>query len=200
MRKSASSGGVIALKRQNEEDSSEEEESPLVVEERTWLSSRLDGVLTKVRNVLAVFGNDALANDDVFEEALQAQSLNGVLDVLRDVVKAKTVVDVFISFFTDDEWSEMEASDRAIDDGNEAQIRLLRLKRQHALLFETRDMAIDLTAIQNEGEEQGGAGARDERRIVMSLLKGLLFCGIVGVEGAAPYLAVAVENACEGVC
>ena len=169
MRKSASSGGVIALKRQNEEDSSEEEESPLVVEERTWLSSRLDGVLTKVRNVLAVFGNDALANDDVFEEALQAQSLNGVLDVLRDQAKA---VEVFKSFFTEDEWSEMEASDRAIDDGNEAQIRLLRLKRQHALLFETRDMAIDLTAIQNEGEEQGGAGARDERRIVMSLLKG----------------------------
>jgi len=75
--------------------------------------------------------------------------------VLREVVEAEAVVQVFRSFFTDDEWSEMEASDRAIDDGNEAQIRLLRLKRQHALLFETRDMAIDLTAIQNEGEEQG---------------------------------------------
>lgn len=155
MRKSApSSGGDIVRKRQNEEDSSEEEESPLVVEERAWLSSRLDGVLSKVRNVLAVFRNDALADDDVFEEILQTQSLNGVLDVLRDVVEAKTVVDVFRSFFTDDEWSEMEASDRAIGDVDEAQIRLLRLKRQHALLFETRDMAIDLTAIQNEGEEQ----------------------------------------------
>jgi hypothetical protein len=55
------------------------DESTLVREERVWLEERLAVGLEKTRNVLKVFDNDSLADDDDFDQLLAMQSLGEVL-------------------------------------------------------------------------------------------------------------------------
>jgi hypothetical protein len=127
-----------------------EEESTLMREEKVWLHGRLVVGLEKTRSVLAVIKDDSLADDKVFEESSDKQSLGEVLAALNGNNRKKnhgeeSIAQMFRSLFNDEEWTELEASNQAISAGDEGKLRMLRLQRQRKLLWETRNVAIDLT-------------------------------------------------------
>ena len=129
------------------------DESTLVREERVWLEERLAVGLEKTRNVLKVINNDSLAGDDEFDQLLEMQSLGEVLTALngKDEKKRQKVEEesiparVFRSVFGEEEWSELEKSDQAITAADDAELRLLRLQRQRKMLWDAKNMAIELT-------------------------------------------------------
>jgi len=139
-------------------------ESTLAEVERTWLKGRLVVGLEKTRAVLEVINTDFLADDAEFDAISNMQSLAEVLAALSDngveqedsnrkrrkkAVEEKeeesVAVRIFRSVFSDEEWAELEASDQAIISADEGRLRMLRFERQRKLLWETRNMAIELT-------------------------------------------------------
>ena len=100
--------------------------------------------------MLEAVGDSSLASDATLDAIARLGSTASILEQLRGVA-AK----VFRSLFTDGEWNELEASERATadDNGTEAQVRALRLKRQHFHLMKTRELAVDLTAREEQEEE-----------------------------------------------
>ena len=63
-------------------------------------------------------------------------ALNGIGNSAKSK-KESPAAQVFRSVFSDEEWAEMEASDQAIADGDESQLRMLRLERQRKLIWDT---------------------------------------------------------------
>jgi hypothetical protein len=130
------------------------DESTLVREERTWLQGRLVVGLEKTKKVLSVFDNDALADETEFDKLSEMRSLEEFLAALngngdkskRRKKKEESVVGrVLRSVFNHEEWAELEASDEAIASTDEGGLRMLRLQRQRKLLWDTRNIAIELT-------------------------------------------------------
>jgi hypothetical protein len=135
----------------------QQEESQLLREEKAWLKGRLAVGLQKTRAILDVFEHD-LDNDDYdFDALLELDSVEEVVAALNGSLKASVPAQVFRNVFHDDEWAELEASDSAIAAADDAALRVLRLSRQRALLWETRKVAIDLT-VRDAGQagEQSG--------------------------------------------
>ncbi len=104
-------------------------ENALVTAERTWFAKRLREGLARARSVLQAIENDALADDDEFKRLAQLASLRAVMDALPGLPG-----DVFRSWFSDDEWQELEASEASIASESQGRLRTLRLKRQKQLL------------------------------------------------------------------
>jgi len=129
-------GGRLAV--QDEEDG---QEDALVTAERTWFAKRLREGLTRTRGVLRAIKNDALdGGGDGLERLMQLTSLRAVVEALPGVPG-----DVFRSWFSDEEWLELEASEASIASESQGRLRTLRLKRQKQLLDESCEFAIDLT-------------------------------------------------------
>jgi hypothetical protein len=118
-----------------------------VREERDWVHKRLQVALQKTRIVLDAVKSDAFADDNVFNEMLEMQSLQIVLTALngKENDDESLATQVFMSMFTDEEWNELQVSEQAIGDADEGKLRLLRLNRQYVLLCDAQTIAIDLT-------------------------------------------------------
>lgn len=118
------------------------DESTLIREERAWLEGRLVIGLEKTRNILEVFDNDSLADDDVFDAILEMKTLEEVLAGLNgkgDGKKKKeesVAARAFRSVFSAEAWAELEASDQAVVSGDESQLRMLRLERRTKITLE----------------------------------------------------------------
>jgi hypothetical protein len=123
------------------------EESTLVRDERLWLRKRLEVALQKTRTVLDAVKSDFFADDDVFDDIFEMQSLQIVLTALNGLGNEKESLptQVFMSMFTDEEWNELQVSEQAIADADEGKLRLLRLNRQYNLFWDAQSIAIDLT-------------------------------------------------------
>jgi hypothetical protein len=124
-----------------------DEESVLVREEKSWLHRRLEVGLEKTRSVLDAVKSDAFAHEGLFDELLEMQSLKTLLNALNAMGSKKESLpeQVFMSMFTDEEWSELQASEEAIADADEGKLRLLRLNRQYNLFWDAQSFVIDLT-------------------------------------------------------
>ena len=123
-------GGRLAV--QDEEDG---QEDALVTAERTWFAKRLREGLTRTRGVLRAIKNDALdGGGDGLERLMQLTSLRAVVEALPGVPG-----DVFRSWFSDEEWLELEASEASIASESQGRLRTLRLKRQKQLPDESCD-------------------------------------------------------------
>ena len=109
--------------------------------------------LQKTRAILDVFEHDFNNDDYDFDALLELDSVEEVVAALNGSLKSSVPAQVFRNVFHDDEWAELEASDVAIAVADDAALRVLRLSRQRALLWETRKVAIDLTV---RGAEQAG--------------------------------------------
>ncbi len=73
--------------------------------------------------------------------------------------------DVFRSWFSDEEWQELEASEASIASESQGRLRTLRLKRQKQLLDVSCEFAIDLMVhdVDEVGEQSTGPGLHDCR-------------------------------------
>ncbi len=89
--------------------------------------------------------NDALANDDEVERLEQLTSLQELMDALPGLPGA-----VFRSWFSEEEWQELEVSETSIASANQGRLRTLRLKRQKQQLDASCEFAIDLTVRDEE--------------------------------------------------
>jgi hypothetical protein len=127
------------------------EESALVREERIWLTNRLQVALEKTRSVLDAVQSNAFADESVFNELLEMQTLEAVMAALKAMNRKRgeesLPARVFISMFTDEEWSELEASQLAISNWNEGALRTLRLRRQYSLFWDAHAIAVDVSQI-----------------------------------------------------
>jgi hypothetical protein len=108
-------------------------ESALVREERIWLTNRLEVGLEKTRSVLDAVQSNAFADESVFGELLEMPTLEAVMGALKAMNSKRgeesLPARVFMSMFTDEEWSELEASQLAISNQNEGAVLTLRLKK-----------------------------------------------------------------------
>ena len=74
--------------------------------------------------------NDALdGDDDDFERLAQLMSVRAVMEALAGLPG-----EVFRSWFSDNEWLQLEASEASIASEIQGRLRTLRLKRQKHLL------------------------------------------------------------------
>ena len=114
-----------------------------MVAERAWFAKRLREGLTRTRGVLKAIKNDALdGDDDDFERLAQLMAVRPVMEALAGLPG-----EVFRSWFSDNEWLELEAS---IASESQGRLRTLRLKRQKHLLDVSCECAIDLTVRDEE--------------------------------------------------
>jgi hypothetical protein len=181
------------------------EESALLREEKVWLHGRLVVALEKTRSVLAVVKDDSLADNVVFEEILQLQSLDEVLAVLNgnnNSIKKKREEEnigaqMFRCLFNDEEWTELEESEQAIAAADEAKLRLLRLQRQRKLLWETRNVAIELTVRDEDVAGEQTALVNECMQVMNVVLDRIGMNGrgtVRRVVPAVPAVAVAVAS------
>jgi hypothetical protein len=189
------------------------DESTLVEEERVWLQGRLVIGLEKTRNILEVFENDSLANG--FEELLDMQSVDDVIAELNALTarmvnnkggskgakvalkgaKSKNAtseiglsvsVKVFKSVFSDEEWAELEESSQAVAAEDEVRLRVLRLQRQRKLLWDARNVAIELTVRDESVAAEESALVNES----MQVMKVLLDCVGMNARGTMRRIGV----------
>jgi hypothetical protein len=116
-----------------------------VTVERAWFAKRLREGLTRAHAVLKAIKNDTLDGEDEVERLTQLMSLQAVMEALPELPR-----DVFRSWFSDEEWQELEESEASIASKSVGQLRTLRLKRQKQVLDDFCEMAID------DGARRGG--------------------------------------------
>jgi hypothetical protein len=150
------------------------EESALVREERIWLTNRLQVALEKTRSVLDAVQSNAFADESVFNELLEMQTLEAVMAALKAMNRKRgeesLPARVFISMFTDEEWSELEASQLAISNWNEGALRTLRLRRQYSLFWDAHAIAVDVSQIDDADQVKL---VEDCKQVVGGLLNGM---------------------------
>ena len=137
-------------------DNVDDKERLLVVAEETWFKKHVQEGLVRARRVLTVLntGNNVLADVQFLQHLAQLTSLTSVMESLPGVAG-----EAFRSWFTDEEWQELEASSACIANANLRRLRTLQLKRQKYYLDRSCSMAIDLTVV------GGGGGVGDEAEV-----------------------------------
>lgn len=151
--------------------------------------------LKKMRSVLLAFDDDAFADDAAFEDLLEVQSLDGVLALLNEGNEGgeSLPAKVFASMFSEEEWSELEASEQAIAEADEGKLRVLRLQRQYNLLWDAQSIAIDLT-VRNEHVAGEQTDLVNKCTQVMNVVLDKMGMNQRGVGALVP-AAAAVRNA-----
>jgi hypothetical protein len=148
------------------------EESSLVSDEQVWLTNRLQVALQKTRSVLDAVQSNAFADESVFNELLEMQTLEAVMGALKAMNSKRgeesLPARVFMSMFTDEEWSELEASQLAISNQNEGAVLTLRLKRQYSLFWDAHAIAVDVSQIDDADQAKL---VEDCKQVVGGVLK-----------------------------
>ena len=130
--------------------------------------------LEKTRSVLDAVKSHAFANEGVFENLLEMQTLEAVMAALNAMNNKRgeesLPAQVFASMFTDEEWSELEASERAITNRNEGAVRTLRLKRQYSLFWDAHAIAVDVNQMDDDGDEEQAKLVKDCKQVVGEVL------------------------------
>jgi hypothetical protein len=137
-----------------------------------WLTNRLQVALEKTRSVLDAVQSNAFADESVFNELLEMQTLEAVMGALKAMNSKRgeesLPARVFMSMFTDEEWSELEASQLAISNQNEGAVLTLRLKRQYSLFWDAHAIAVDVSQIDDADQAKL---VEDCKQVVGGVLK-----------------------------
>lgn len=155
--------------------------SLLLDAEREWFSSQLRLMLERTKEILAAFGNESLNDEEQLEALCGATTLQEVVNGLDNVAGR-----VFRASFSKEEWNNLEASSMSLFEGNEAQVRLARMKRQKMLLDMVAGTTVDLTVRDEELAEEQARLATESLETVRA------FLGSAGLTGRASLKAVVV--------
>lgn len=156
-------------------------DSLLLDAEREWFSSQLRLMLERTKEILAAFGNESLNDEEQLEALCGATTLQEVVNGLDNVAGR-----VFRALFSKEEWNNLEASSMSLFEGNEAQVRLARMKRQKILLDMVAGTTVDLTVRDEELAEEQARLATESLETVRA------FLGSAGLTGRASLKAVVV--------
>ena len=114
------------------QDKEGDQENALVAADRAWFAKRLREGFTRTSGVLKAIKNDTLDGDEDKLERL-AHTLGWVPMTLTQLTSLRAVMeaipgrpgDVFRSWFSNEEWLELEASEASIASRRQVQLQML---------------------------------------------------------------------------